>query len=318
MTLTTFSTKALPRAARAEAWRQRMSEVYYPLESSPTDPGSFCGELSWVALPRIELSRFSADALVTSCMGRSAGQEELVFIIPLSQSFRYRQRAMEDDVAPGEIVMLGSAEPYWTRIGDGNRNVTIKVPAGLVRDVVPNIENGLGRRDLVNPWLVPALGQLVAQTLQFSASATPDVLLRAEESILNLLYITLETRDASHIGQSSHASMADITYQRILSFMANHFADPELSPGNVAAALRISTRYVHKLFHSKETSFGRELLVMRLREADRLLRAPAANGRSHPQITEIAYNCGFSSQSHFSMRYKEQFGLSPRDARAPS
>lgn len=317
MTLAKFSTKALPHGARAEAWRRCMSEVYYPLESSPTDPASFRGELGWLDLPQIEVSQFSANGLHTVCRGGSAGADDFVFIFPLRQAFRYRQRGNEGDVAPGEMVMLGSAEPYWTKVDDGDQNVTIKVPAGLIRSVIPDIENNLGRRDLANPWLVPMLGQLAVQTMQFSAAASQEVLERSEECILNLMYVMLETRDASQIAQSAHAPLADIVYQRMLSFMACHFADPDLSPGNVAAALRISTRYVHKLFHRNDTAFGRELLLMRLREADRLLRTPAVGGRSLPQITEIAYRCGFSSQSHFSMRYKEQFGLTPRDARVP-
>lgn len=314
MTLSKFSTIGLAHGARAEAWRRCMSEVYYPLESSPADPSSFRGELSWLDLEHMELSQFSADALRTVCQG-SMVEEEYAFIFPMRQPFRYCQRGIEGDVAPGEMVMLGSAEPYWTQVGNGDQNVTIKVAAGLVRNVIPNIENGFGRHDIANPWLVPVLGQLAFQTMQFSASASRAALERADESILNLLYVALETRDANHIAQSARAPLADMSYQRIIAFMACHFADPGLSPGRIAAALRISTRYVHKLFHRNDTSFGRELLAMRLREADRLLRAPAAVGRQLPQIAEIAYGCGFSSQSHFSVRYKEQFGLTPRDAR---
>ncbi|MCB2401163.1 MULTISPECIES: helix-turn-helix domain-containing protein [Rhizobium] len=32
-------------------------------------------------------------------------------------------------------------------------------------------------------------------------------------------------------------------------------------------------------------------------------------------ISEVAYICGFSSQSHFSARYKEHFGFTPNERR---
>jgi AraC-like DNA-binding protein len=37
--------------------------------------------------------------------------------------------------------------------------------------------------------------------------------------------------------------------------------------------------------------------------------------RVHAAIGDLAYRCGFSSQAHFSRRFKDRYGLSPRDYR---
>jgi hypothetical protein len=190
-TLSKFSTVALPPSRRAGAWRDCMSEVYYPFDATPKDPGSFQGALIWLQLSRVGLSHFSANALHTVCHASSPIPDEYAFIFPIRQSFRYGQRSIEDSVNPGEMVLLGSTCPYWTRIGDTDENVTIKIPASAMREQVPSIEDGFGRRNLANPHLVPILSQLVFQTLRISPSASIEVINRAEECILNLLYTAI-------------------------------------------------------------------------------------------------------------------------------
>jgi AraC-like DNA-binding protein len=313
--LTKFSTGRWPYSRHGHVWRDCMSEVYYPLDTQPTNPDSFSGELTWLQLPRIGLSLFSANAMYTIHHGSTRVPEECAFIFPTRQPFRCCQRGIENDVAPGEMVMLGSGVRYWTRIGDSDRNVTIKVPLTTMREMVPSIDEGFGRKNLANPCLIPILTQLAFQTLRVSSSASTSAIHKAEESLLNLLCLTLETRGASQVAQSHHSPLAELSYQRVSTFMTCRFADPDLTPGRIAAALKISTRYVHKLFHRNETTFGKELLTIRLREADRLLRGAAVDGKAYPQIADIAYRCGFSSQSHFSVRYKEHFGCTPREAR---
>ncbi|QND24220.1 helix-turn-helix transcriptional regulator (plasmid) [Rhizobium leguminosarum bv. viciae] len=69
------------------------------------------------------------------------------------------------------------------------------------------------------------------------------------------------------------------------------------------------------MYHLHGTTFGRELMGLRLREADRLLRAPYGKNSLPLPISEVAYICGFSSQSHFSARYKEHFGFTPNERR---
>ena len=64
-------------------------------------------------------------------------------------------------------------------------------------------------------------------------------------------------------------------------------------------------------FHS---SFGvpphRYVLARRLARACQLLRQP------QPSLSEVALACGFASASHFSNRFRQALGATPRQYRA--
>jgi len=45
----------------------------------------------------------------------------------------------------------------------------------------------------------------------------------------------------------------------------------------------------------------------------RLKRGKQLLEKSQLQITEIAYQVGFTSRNHFTMKFKEEFGISPSE-----
>nr|WP_295884236.1 AraC family transcriptional regulator [uncultured Devosia sp.] len=292
-----------------------MQQVYFPLDCTATDPTSFEGSLSALQLDKIGISKFVANASRTVRRHQTSGTEEVVFIFPTRERESFGQLGMEDDVGPGEMYILNAAEDYWTQIGDETHNVTIKVPASIIRERLPFLDTTYGRKDVANAGLVPIVAQLALQTFHMLPAANAVLLQRAEENILELMCLMLETHDVRDMPESTAVAVSDVTFQRISAFLSYHFGDPDLAPEHAANALRVSVRYVHKVFQQHGTTFGRELLALRLREADRLLRAPSMRNLSVVPISEIAYSCGFSSQSHFSVRYKEHFGFTPSERR---
>lgn len=84
----------------------------------------------------------------------------------------------------------------------------------------------------------------------------------------------------------------------------------ELSTGTIAAACDISVPYLHKLFRNAlNTTPGEYLLSCRIGAARDLLI------NTDLPLQEIAYRCGFNSQSYFSDCFKKNVGVSPRDFR---
>ena len=77
---------------------------------------------------------------------------------------------------------------------------------------------------------------------------------------------------------------------------------------DVAAALHVSESYVSHVFSAKmDINFCKYINILRVGEAARLL------SESNKSITEIAYECGFSSQSYFSYAFKRCKGVTPRE-----
>jgi len=314
-TVFTIGTAAARSGRSAQVWDDYMQEVYFPLDCTATDPLSFEGNLTALNLDKIGISKFVANASRTVRRHQTSGLEEVIFIFPTRERERFCQLGIENDVGPGEMFILNSAEGYWTQIGDETHNVTVKVPASIIRERLPFIDTTYGRKDVANAGLVPLVAQLALQTFHMLPSAHAALLQRAEESILDLMCLMLETHDARDLAESTIMAVSDVTFHRLSAFLSYHFGDPDLAPEHAADSLRVSVRYVHKVFQLHGTTFGRELLALRLREADRLLRAPPMRNSSVVPISEIAYSCGFCSQSHFSVRYKEHYGFTPSERR---
>ena len=89
-------------------------------------------------------------------------------------------------------------------------------------------------------------------------------------------------------------------------------SDPGLKPTEAAAAAGISVRYANDLLSEEDTSVERHILRRRLERCRRALEDPL---QMHRMIGEIAFSWGFSDQSHFTRRFREEFGMTPGDCR---
>jgi AraC-like DNA-binding protein len=67
------------------------------------------------------------------------------------------------------------------------------------------------------------------------------------------------------------------------------------------------------LFHAEGTTVSEWIWRRRLERSRRDLTDPL---HASDSIAQIALACGFADLGHFSRRYKEAFGTSPRDVRA--
>jgi AraC family transcriptional regulator, positive regulator of tynA and feaB len=82
----------------------------------------------------------------------------------------------------------------------------------------------------------------------------------------------------------------------------------ELRPRDVAEALGISVRYLHKIFAASGTTFSVHLTEERLERA----RLALANPRLRQQtLTEIAHHFGFYDLSHFNRLFSRRYGVRP-------
>lgn len=99
------------------------------------------------------------------------------------------------------------------------------------------------------------------------------------------------------------------TLNAILDYCRNNFRNG-LRQRDVACALHVSESYISHVFSAKmEINFCKYLNILRVNEARRLLTEGSES------ITEIAYECGFSSPRSFNRAFAELTGTSPREYR---
>lgn len=93
------------------------------------------------------------------------------------------------------------------------------------------------------------------------------------------------------------------------SFIENNYKD-NITTETVAAACNMSVSYLHRLFKTAlNTTPGDFLINCRISAAKELLST------SSLPLIDIAYECGFNSQSYFSDCFKRKNGQTPREFR---
>lgn len=103
----------------------------------------------------------------------------------------------------------------------------------------------------------------------------------------------------------------DRVYSAAVVYIERHLGDPGLRPPQIAEALGVSVRYLHRAFDDKEMTVARLLRERRLEQVAALLRT---TGR-HTPLQAIATRFGFGSQDQLARAFRRRYGTSMTEYR---
>lgn len=268
-----------------------------------------CHRLGELDCDWIHASRHSADHTSKDiCLGDAAN---VLIGVVTSGSVWVSQDGRETELGPGEFAIRDSARPYSLAFESSFSQLVIRLPRRLLRQRFGSFE----QLTAVKLSGIQPVGKLASDFMINAGRLrlTDPTGLEAQRlalQVVDLLGIVMsmaaETRGLQSI--STHCSA--LLY-RAKGFIETHL-ETELTPSIMAAELHCSTRYVHSLFASEGTTFGRYVLERRLAQC----RVELERSHEHRDIGEIAYAWGFASLSHFSRSFKHRFNVSPSEYRA--
>ncbi len=132
--------------------------------------------------------------------------------------------------------------------------------------------------------------------------------LKVDEILLQSLVLRLiyEARRSSneHLGGLSTSSGGAV--EKAISYIKGNLTE-DLSLNEVSSFVNLSPVYFHNLFR---TSVG--LTLREYIETERIKKAIELLSVTDKTLTEIALDCGFSSQSYFSFVFKRRMKTTPR------
>src|SRR5258708_38879959 len=96
----------------------------------------------------------------------------------------------------------------------------------------------------------------------------------------------------------------------VLMILEKRFTEPDFSAQKLAAAARLSERYVNELLYEAGASFTMRLTELRLRKAAEWLARPNAR-----RIRDIAFDCGLHDLAYFNRLFRRPFGRPPTRGR---
>jgi AraC-like DNA-binding protein len=306
-----FSTELVPLLDRQDAWVWNAKQICGDCRFEFPQRQPFHGSIERRVLAESGLTRFSSTPLAFAkfpVVEANSRDRSCILITQLRGARRYVQAGSVVLLRPRDCTIIDSGRPWSSDCPSPCARLYMRLPHWLVEDrlqtkmlpVVPRIagDSGLGA----------TLFHLATSLYEQAEMLTPQEGLAALDAYLAILSGCLGHPVSQPEVQKHSAEM----FVRINHFIETQLADPALDPTRIAAGLGISVRHLHRLLQTKNVTVSGLILGRRLERCRTELADPTS---LHRNITEIAYGWGFCDSAHFSRRFREQYGVSPREFR---
>jgi AraC-like DNA-binding protein len=303
-----FTTDIYPPRERRKAWRDAMVRLRLPVEAAADDDGAPASVVSLVSPMGMEFSVVSAGAQEIS--GRNPDQPAAIWLAALLEgSATLNDGRAEVAVQPGDIVFGPTGMAAALRLETRFRLLLITAPrVALDHRLVAPRSLRIGHLPSASGLNHVFSGLLrgVADTLE---DLTGDQLRPVEFAVTEFLVAGLAADSAE---PHSAAAIRGAHLHRVRQSIETLLAEPDLRLGRVAEAAGVSPRYLQKLFAAAGESFTH---YVRLRRLERCRLDMLSPRYADTSISSIAFRWGFNGSAHFSRAFRQQYGLSPREAR---
>ncbi len=303
-----FSTELLPASDRIDAWqwnaRQICGDCHIHLPKT-----SFHGTIDVRDVGGLRLTRFSSSPLSFSKWPGDVVSPENRFCIVITQIAgvrRYVQEGAGVLLSPGDSTLIDSGSPWSSTCASDCARLYLRVPRWVM-------ESRLRRIDIPIAQRISGEARMGAALRRLSQSLYDEAGQMKEDEAAAALDAYFEILSACLGGNHPPAPRATELRGAIYRYIDTHVFESTLGPAEIASAVGISVRHLHRLFLVTGSTLGDYIRARRLKGS----RGDLANpGLRHKSITEIAFFWGFSDSAHFSHCFRKHFGLSPRAFRS--
>jgi len=307
-----FSTQGLNPLQSFRRWRETLVGRGVPLEQARLDDGPFAATLEAARVGPLLLTRVAHGAMrseATRGLIQRNGKDGTVVVIFKLAGVSMRSQDDRSSVQRrGDIVVIDH-RPAAHESSTGSQSLFLELPR-------ERLESALGSARLYTAMTMGSDVASTALTVKFfhdlvglRARLDPDSAARMASVGVDLIVASIAERLAQEIPRPLHGT---VVVQRAKAHVDAHLGDPTLDPPQLAAAVGVSLRRLQELFHERGQHISDWIWQRRLERATKRLADP---GCAHLPIGTLAFDCGFASQAHFSRRFKERHGSTPREYR---
>lgn len=308
-----WSTQDVPTPERLDVYAETLTRAVDPMHVTSSSPAAFHAQVASTQL--------GAATLINAVGGRhrcvrdehdiaTGGERSLHLIINTAAPWRLTQR-QEMCLRAGDAVILDSQLPHDIEL-DEFAIIHLRLPQMWLRRWLPTPSVLAGRvvpRDAV--WgaaLTAFVSQLSPQRV-IDGAVPASVFADHVGVLLALMAAELDPHGKPRV---PHATPLR---DRIVECLQQRCTEVSLSTTDVARALDISLRTLHRCLAADGRTFGTTLTGTRADLGLRLLESPLYNRVS---TAEIGRRAGFSDASHFARVIHQHFGQTPSQLRRGS
>lgn len=310
---TVLSTDEIQSRNKFKPWCELLRERYFPLEGIQYEEASFIASLKEYHIGNMPLRKLYQTPAQYSLPSKELIRNKVRddFIIIRLRKGGVAHTVQHDRLAiqkTGDIV-VSELKPMTLSYKETGSEYAFPIerskiekllgPAKIFSALTLNAEHG--STSLVNKYF--------AELLRVQSRLSDEAVSRMSSIGVDLIIASIADRLARETPKSLQGT---VVVQRAKSFIEDNIGDTTLDATKLAAAVGISLRRLQELFQKQERNISEWIWERRLdTAAARLLD----KNYSHIQIGNLAYGCGFTSQQHFSRRFKQHFGMTPREYR---
>jgi len=306
-----FSTDHIPAPDRQEAWLWNAKQICGDCNFQFPRKSPFHGSISRRKLADLEMTLFSSSAVSFNkypVSNSNPVNKACIVITQLRGSRRYCQNGKVAILRKGDATLIDSAAPWSSDcLGDCAR-LYLRIPQPMIESQLRRNELPFATRISGDSGFGAILYHLSTSLFEQAESLSAVEGVSAMEGYLRIL--------AGCVGGEGAQPGANRILElstRIMNYIETHLTRSTLGPVEIASALRISVRHVHRAFANQGSTVADWIWTQRLKHCRSDLCDPRLQAKS---ITEIAFYWGFNDSAHFSHAFKKQFLLCPRTFRS--
>jgi AraC-like DNA-binding protein len=311
---TVLTTTDVAERKRAQFWQDAVCDTFVELDCQVHADRPFFGELATTHCNDLHFSNVHSDGQIvkrTPTRVRRAREEVMLISLQVSGVGLVAQDGREARLEPGDFACYDSTRPYTLRFNTEFEQLVLHMPRDAMVRRIGRTETWTARRVEAASPVGSLVLPFVRRTASVVARVAPATASRLSETCLSLVTAALGERlNEGFDGQTSGRTALIF---RAKAAIESNLHDHTLNTEKVAALVRISPRYLQDLFHAEQTTVRDWIWKRRLEKSRKDLADPM---RAYESIAQIALACGFSDLGHFSRRYRDAFGASPREDRA--
>lgn len=299
---TNFSTRSVPPEERHDYYRR---EVLVALDSRDPEPGFTANITSLRLGPHAFYVTETGGHTVfrTAEMIAADGLDAYIVQFNIAGSLTGDFDGVPFSAGPGEVCICDLSRPM-VMPSTSVKVLTTFLPRAHVEAVAPGV--ALHGMVLDGNRAGLLIEHLTAVTRWFPR-LLPETLPGITRATTELLGACL----AMEASRADFGQRESPVLMRAKAYVEANLLEPSLNPARISEALGVSRSTLYRLF---EPLGGVTAYIWERRL--HLARAALLDPKRARRISEIAFQCGFSSEAHFSRSFRKAFNIRPSDLRS--
>ncbi|TCS13963.1 helix-turn-helix domain-containing protein [Caulobacter sp. BK020] len=299
---TNFSTRSVPPEQRHDYYRR---EVLKALDARDPEPG-FTANITALRLGphAFYVTETGGQTMFrTPEMIAADGLDHYIVQFQIAGSHTGDFDGKPFAFGPGEVGICDLSRPMLLH-STAVKVLTTFLPRADVKAVAPDI-------DLHGMVLDANRAGLLIEHLTAVTRWFPQLLPQTLPGITRATIALLGACLAMEAGRADFGMRESPVLARARAYVEHNLLEPSLNPARISEALGVSRSTLYRLF---EPLGGVTAYIWERRL--HLARAALLDPKRGRRISEIAFQCGFSSEAHFSRSFRKAFNIRPSDLRS--